>query len=249
MSISKASLHIWDTKAIARDFASDNMDQKTVFYYLLVALIASAILALDRWALSVPDHLVQRPIEEGMQLLFYSAGAYWCFRANGGASGKQFLERLLAFGVANILRVLVFVRVFIHAILIVGVLFLSYLHIQIFKSPEGLWLAISDQLFELPGYLFWFWLIRKNILSIGKIEAIESGSDRREALISFVLILYAAVALLMDFGCLSVTFTVQKCSNVTLMPSSLVTSLIFAFIGLTGLRNALRKSERKQGLV
>lgn len=239
-------MHVWNTKALAKEFADRSLDQKEILQYLLVAFVAIGLVNLDHWALKMPAEK-QTPVGVITAMLAYSSGVYWCYCANKHSNGVDFLERLLAFAVANILRVWLFVKFFIYgSIFLVGVPVYYYFH-SIPQPPEGFWMDFSNQMFEVPGYLFWFWLIRRNILLIPKVneqnrEGLSAASNEAakrsySAMISFGCILFAAANLLMDFGCLSLYLSVQKCSASNLMPSSLVLSVVIGFIGLRGLNH------------
>jgi hypothetical protein len=96
-------------------------------------------------------------IHNSINTLTSIGAVLWCYRANGGKAGKDFVDRFFAFSVASFLRVLIFSTIYIG---VVGVVMWGLGHPEI-KDPT-LHQLVYD-LLEVPTVVFWFWYVGRHL--------------------------------------------------------------------------------------
>lgn len=95
-------MYIWNVKALAKDFAENRVTNKSACGYVLLFFLLTCVL----------DYVLQSPASK-VGIVIYAViglvGIFWCYQGNQLVDDRQFVERLLAFGILATGRALILV--------------------------------------------------------------------------------------------------------------------------------------------
>lgn len=94
------SMYIWNTKALALNFAKGDLPTKIIIKYLIY------IMVLQTFSDGIYTPRPQSYFIHGVTLVLDVSAIFWLYFANKRVDGKQFLDRCVAFIDANMLRYL-----------------------------------------------------------------------------------------------------------------------------------------------
>ena len=124
-------MYIWQIKPLRQQLVTEGLSQKQAYHYYLATLVFNALL-FEAVSLN-PAGSDFQPIallDTSLYLLCVIGGVIWCFRQNGGASGKDFLPRLISISWVMFWRLTSLVTPFFA---LVGVI--SYVETGVFGRP------------------------------------------------------------------------------------------------------------------
>ena len=115
-------MYLWNIDQLKEDLVETGLSQSELFKYIFVYVVLSSIVielvyAYPAESLNSLDHM-----QSIFSLLLTGIGTYLCFRANGGAAGKNFAERFFSRGLVIVIR---FLALFVPLLILLAIVFWS----------------------------------------------------------------------------------------------------------------------------
>ena len=136
-------MYWWNLDRLRAELANDQFDEGSRFAYLLACALMTSL------AIQLPGG---DPAPDGssyliafVHLLTIAGGTWWAYRQNGGADGRQFLERYLSLSWVITLR-------FFALVVVLGIAYVASTALWDPPADAGYWPAVTGWLFELAIY-------------------------------------------------------------------------------------------------
>ncbi|OBY75394.1 hypothetical protein [Acinetobacter gyllenbergii] len=169
-------MYFWNTKKLIDDLKNDRLTEQNYKNYYL---ISSAFMLIMMFAMRFApiDDVLPNLIDAVLSIIILIAGVNFCFKANGGNQGKQFLNRLiclfLPIGVRFILVYLLLFTVFILAF-IVTARFIDATQIPALIEPYQKWVGFSISVI-MQVMMYWRFCVALRAISRIDNEVLETG--------------------------------------------------------------------------
>jgi hypothetical protein len=157
-------MYLFRTRDLIRDFAFDKVTSRQVFFHLLALIFVSFFFQSE----VVPDSFHRQKIAAE---IYGVVGLCVCFFVNEKVDGEKLLDRLVMFGASSIVKVFIFTLLELIIIFLIGLVFSS--NAKIWAELDSLINLFAD----LPVYVFWTWLIQRDIRKISEFRAQGLSSE------------------------------------------------------------------------
>lgn len=93
-------MYLWNVEKISHDLRSGAVSQKEQMKYLLVLLVVLSVISyLGQYTVPPGGRNIFDFVMVVASMVISFAGVWWCYRANGGSDGKDFLLRFVCLSV------------------------------------------------------------------------------------------------------------------------------------------------------
>ena len=129
-------MNIWQIKKLKEELANNTISQSNLFFYYLIVGISVALLVTPNFNYYEDYQEVSSQwIEWGITTFFYLLGLFFCYKANKGNLGKNFIDKIVSLEVVLTIRYVIFLYLpltILWAVFFDSGIFSDY--IQIFNS-------------------------------------------------------------------------------------------------------------------
>ena len=129
-------MNIWQIKKLKEELANNTISQSNLFFYYLIVGISVALLVTPNFNYYEDyQEVSSQLIELGITTFFYLLGLFFCYKANKGNLGKNFIDKIVSLEVVLTIRYVIFLYLpltFLWVVFFDGGIYSDY--IQIFNS-------------------------------------------------------------------------------------------------------------------
>ena len=102
-------MNIWQINKLKEELANNTISQSNLFLYYLLIGILGALLLIPNSNFYEDYQQVSSPwIEWGITNFVYLLGLFFCYKANKGNLGKNFIDRVISLEIVLAIRYLIF---------------------------------------------------------------------------------------------------------------------------------------------
>ena len=102
-------MNIWQIKKLKEELANNTISQSNLFLYYLLIGILGALFLIPNSNFYEDYQQVSSPwIEWGITNFVYLLGLFFCYKANKGNLGKNFIDRVISLEIVLAIRYLIF---------------------------------------------------------------------------------------------------------------------------------------------
>ncbi len=141
------AIYFWNLQALKMELGKGNLPQPQAFMYLLVSSMSTSLVlgSTPEWAIITGW---QGILLWALGLAITGYGIFYCYRANGGADGMDFLSRFISLGWV------IGIRLGVFCIPLIVFLFLSTMYLTggSRSEPKPIWVCIISL---FVGMIYW----------------------------------------------------------------------------------------------
>ncbi|ENW91946.1 MULTISPECIES: hypothetical protein [Acinetobacter] len=159
-------MYFWNTKKLIEDLKNDRLSEQNYKNYYLISSVFMFIIMFAMRLSPIVD-VVQNTIDALLNIIIFIIGVNFCFKANGGNQGKQFLSRLiclcLPIGIRFILAYFLLILCIIFAF-IVTARFIDSTQIPALIAPYQKWVMLIISIF-MQVMMYWRFCVALKAIS------------------------------------------------------------------------------------
>lgn len=102
-------MNIWQIKKLKEELANNTISQRNLFlYYLLFGILAALMLIPNNNYYEDYQEVSSQWIEWGITNFVYLLGLFFCYKANKGNLGKNFIDKVISLEIVLAIRYAIF---------------------------------------------------------------------------------------------------------------------------------------------
>ena len=134
-------MYLWNTRALAKELKEETVSQSQRFkYFLVFTMLYTTILVVGHYV-DRYDITPESVTNSVLTLLVTLIGTIWCYRANGGRNGHEFIDRSICLGLPIGIRLIVVMIFILILYFIVGSIIYGEAFFLSTKIPN--WLDVT----------------------------------------------------------------------------------------------------------